>query len=146
MTLEQIINSAKTGTDPDGNPVVQIDLPAWKELMALLEDLDDSRELTRLREAVESGREEVVNWVSAGKMTLEIETDENGDIIIWEPTLNVYGVGHTIEAAIAEFSSMMMDLHEELDASEDTLSQPLRLQLGRLRTILAPGYEQEKTP
>jgi hypothetical protein len=72
MTIKQIIKSAKAVTDTDGNQVIQLDWPAWEELLTLLEDLEDSEELARLREAVDDGDEEVIPW-SRAKAELKAE-------------------------------------------------------------------------
>ena len=55
-----------------------------------------------------------------------------------ELQLNVYGVGKTYAESITEYTSMLIDLFEELSASEDVLSRHLRQQLGILRSILVP--------
>ncbi len=68
---------------------------------------------------------------------LDIEIDENGEVVASDSRLNVYGVGETVEQAINEFSSMLVDLFDELEDSKDVLSYHLRQQLDYLRTILA---------
>ena len=60
------------------------------------------------------------------------------EFTIYDPYLNIYGVGKTIAEAAEEFDSMRMDLLAELTESEAVLSDRLREQLQYLRAI-APG-------
>lgn len=76
-------------------------------------------------------------WQIAQPLQVKVERTD-GEFIISEPRLNVYGVGETFAESIADFTSMLVDLFEELSASEDVLSHHLRRQLQILRTILAP--------
>ena len=69
------------------------------------------------------------------QMILHVETGSGGETIVSHPRLHAYGVGDTPEEAVADFSSMLRDLFEELVASEPTLSRRLRQQLNYLRRI-----------
>lgn len=73
----------------------------------------------------------------ATQLVLTVEVDEAGLLVVFEPQLNVYGVGNSLEEAISDFTSMLRDLWQELEASEATLSSHLRAQLAHLRTLLA---------
>jgi hypothetical protein len=73
----------------------------------------------------------------ATQLVLSVEVDEAGMLVVFEPRLNIYGVGSSLEEAVADFTSMMRDLWTELEASEATLSNHLRAQLAHLRTLLA---------
>lgn len=61
------------------------------------------------------------------------------EYIVFDDQLNLYGVGETIQEAVDEYASMLIDLFRELVASEDVLSHHLREQLGILRRIVVPG-------
>jgi hypothetical protein len=66
MTLAEILNAVHYVVDEQGNrKAVQVDLTLWEELITLLEDLEDSEELARLRETVEKGEEEIISWDQA---------------------------------------------------------------------------------
>jgi hypothetical protein len=70
---------------------------------------------------------------------LQVKVEQvGGDFVISEPRLNVYGIGKTFSESVADFTSMLVDLFEELSASENVLSHHLCQQLEILRTILAP--------
>ena len=76
-------------------------------------------------------------WRIAQPVQVQVERAD-GEFVVSEPRLNVYGVGETFAESMADFTSMLVDLFEELSASEDVLSSHLRQQLELLRTILAP--------
>ena len=67
---------------------------------------------------------------------LNVEEIDEG-VMVSDNRLNLYGVGETVEAAVDEFTSMLLDLYEELVASEAVLAQPLRQQLAYLCTIIS---------
>ena len=76
-------------------------------------------------------------WRIAQPFQVQVERAD-GEFVVSEPRLNVYGVGETFTESMVDFTSMLVDLFEELSASEDVLSSHLRQQLELLRTILAP--------
>ena len=67
---------------------------------------------------------------------LNVEEIDQG-VMVSDNRLNLYGVGETIEQAVDEFTSMLLDLYEELVASEEFLARPLRGQLAYLRTVIS---------
>ena len=67
---------------------------------------------------------------------LEVEQSRTGELVVSNSLLRNYGVGRTLEEAIADYQSMLLDLYEELEASEATLSHHLREQLNHLRGML----------
>jgi len=76
-------------------------------------------------------------WQITQPVQVQVER-AGGEFVISEPRLNVYGVGETFAESMADFTSMLVDLFEELSVSEDVLSSHLRQQLEILRIILAP--------
>jgi hypothetical protein len=70
-------------------------------------------------------------------LTIQTDVVPTGiEVIAFEPYIHAYGVGATIEEALAEYKSMLLDLYEELQASEEILSTSLREQLKYLRSHL----------
>lgn len=69
-------------------------------------------------------------------LSIRIERDELGQLVAYEPRVNVYGVGTTAEEALDDLVSMLVDLVQELLDSEDILSSGLRQRLAFLRSIL----------
>ena len=76
-------------------------------------------------------------WQIAQRLFVKVE-QADGKFVTSQPRLNVYGVGKTYAESITDFTSMLVDLFEELSASEDVLSHHLRQQLEILRSILVP--------
>jgi hypothetical protein len=76
-------------------------------------------------------------WQIAQPLLVKIEQQADGKFITSESSLNVYGVGETVAQSVDDFTSMLVDLFEELVDSEDMLSHALRQQLRNLRAILA---------
>lgn len=64
------------------------------------------------------------------------EIGEQGETIVFDDGFDVYGVGETTQEAVGEYASMLVDLFQELVASEDALSCHLRQQLRTLRMYL----------
>ena len=62
MQVNELIHKAQTVVDCDGNKkAVQLDYATWEDLLKLLEDIEDIREIDRVREA----NEEYVPWEQA---------------------------------------------------------------------------------
>ena len=57
--------------------------------------------------------------------------------IVFEPGFNLYGIGITIAEALAEYTSMLLDLFQELVDSEQSLSSHLCQKLERLRSLIS---------
>lgn len=76
-------------------------------------------------------------WKISRPVQVQVEQADGG-FVMSEPRLNVYGVGETFAESVADFTSMLVDLYEELSASEDVLSSHLRQQLEVLSIVLAP--------
>ncbi len=77
--------------------------------------------------------------ICTGYQTLQIQVEyTDGEFITSESRFNVYGVGETWAESLADFTSMLVDLFEELSASQDVLSPHLGEQLESLRAILSP--------
>jgi len=76
-------------------------------------------------------------WQIAQPLFVKVEQTD-GKFVTSQPRLNIYGVGKTYTESITDFTSMLVDLFEELSASEDVLSHHLRQQLEILRSILVP--------
>ena len=70
-------------------------------------------------------------------LLLSIETDATGAMVVSESQFNMYGVGDTLEEAVADFVSMLIDYHEELSQSGPALSDHLRRQALALRSVIA---------
>jgi len=70
-------------------------------------------------------------------LLLSIETDASGATVVSESQFNMYGIGDTLEDAIADFVSMLIDYYKELTESESELSCHLRRQALALRRIIA---------
>jgi len=76
-------------------------------------------------------------WQITQPLQVKVEQADD-EFITYEPRLNVYGVGETLVESLADFTSMLVDLFEELSASKDVLSRHLHKQLRVLRTLLSP--------
>jgi len=62
MTVTELLQTAQFLVDSNGNrKAVVLDYTIWDELLTLLEDLEDSEEILRLREA----GEETIPWEQA---------------------------------------------------------------------------------
>ncbi len=62
MQVSELIQRVQTVVDCDGNKkAVQFDYATWEELLELLEDIQDSEEIRRLRES----DEEIISWEQA---------------------------------------------------------------------------------
>lgn len=66
---------------------------------------------------------------------LDVDRGQGGEYIVSNPHLHNYGVGKTLQAAVADYQSMLVDLYEELAASEAALSRHLRERLEYLRSL-----------
>ena len=62
MSVTELISSVQFVVDEAGNKKAVLDWQAWEELLSLLEDLEDVRELAYLRQ---SDDEEVISWEQA---------------------------------------------------------------------------------
>lgn len=52
MQVNELIRKAQTLVDCDGNKkAVQLDYATWEDLLGLLEDLEDMKEMDRIRES-----------------------------------------------------------------------------------------------
>src|SRR3989304_5646790 len=67
---------------------------------------------------------------------LSIERLNGSYYVVSDSILNLYGIGNTVAEAIDEFTSMLVDLFDELRNSENILSSNLRQQLDYLKTII----------
>ncbi len=76
-------------------------------------------------------------WEITRPLQVQVEHTD-GEFITSELRFNVYGVGETWAESLADFTSMLVDLFEELSASQDVLSPHLGEQLESLRAILSP--------
>lgn len=64
MTIAEILNSVKVVVNPDGRQsAVVVDINAWEEILAILEDTEDAEEIKRAR----SVKEETIPWKTAKK-------------------------------------------------------------------------------
>ncbi len=62
MSTAELLRSVQFLIDANGNKKsVLLDYPAWEELLAYLEDLEDAQEIQQLREA----NEEIITWDQA---------------------------------------------------------------------------------
>jgi hypothetical protein len=77
-------------------------------------------------------------WRLVRPISLDIKIGEAAEYIVSYPHFETYGVGDTLQEAVADFSSMLIDLYEELSDSEETLSTYLKDLLERLRLALSP--------
>jgi hypothetical protein len=71
-------------------------------------------------------------------IVLEVERGEGGEFIVSNRQLHNYGAGGSLQEAIDDYQSMLVDLYRELTDSEVILSRHLRERLDYLRTLLAP--------
>jgi hypothetical protein len=69
---------------------------------------------------------------------LEVEKGEGGESIVSNQHLGACGAGRTLQEAIDDYQSMLLDLYWELTDSEAILSRHLRERLDYLRTLIAP--------
>ncbi len=69
---------------------------------------------------------------------LEVEKGEGGESIVFNHHLGTCGAGRTLQEAIDDYQSMLLDLYRELTDSEAILSRHLRERLDYLRTLIAP--------
>ena len=69
-------------------------------------------------------------------LTLIAERMEDGQWVVTEVDIMTHGVGESIEDAVLDFQSMLLDYFKELVDSEDVLSPHLRRELNFLRAIL----------
>ena len=71
-------------------------------------------------------------------LTLEVDqTEGEVRVVAYDTLVNVYGVGATAAEAISDLKSMLVDLYEELEASQAVLSPSLQQQWRRLRSVMA---------
>ena len=62
MSVTEMLNKAEFLVDDNGNKkAVVLDMALWRELLQMLEDLEDAAEIQQLRDA----REETVDWQQA---------------------------------------------------------------------------------
>ena len=62
MNATELLQNIQFVLDTDGNKTaVQIDYAAWEELLTLLEDMEDAKEISRSR----SSDEEAIPWEEA---------------------------------------------------------------------------------
>ncbi len=76
-------------------------------------------------------------WEITRPLQVQVEHTD-GEFVTSESRFNVYGVGETWAESLVDFTSMLVDLFEELSASQDVLSPHLGRQLESLRAILSP--------
>ena len=71
-------------------------------------------------------------------LTLEVDQCEGAlQVVAYDTLVNVYGVGATAVEAISDYKSMLLDLYDELEASQAVLSSSLQQQWRRLRSLIA---------
>ena len=69
-------------------------------------------------------------------LILEVEEVDNGQTLVADDLLSTYGVGDTVDEAVAEFLEMLLEYRHELHESRAELSRELRLQLRILEFFL----------
>lgn len=75
-------------------------------------------------------------WELVQPLLIMLTRDEDGGVTVFSLELNLYGIGETVEEAINDFISMLIDLYEELNASEAVLSTHLVQRLRELRNVI----------
>ena len=80
-----------------------------------------------------------------GPLTVEAQRGAGGEYLVSHRALPSYGAGRTLSRALADFRSALVERYEELDASENTLSQDLRSQLADLRAIVTVGTSPSRS-
>lgn len=114
-------------------------LSARKEAMHPLEPEDDGEHFLRLRlGGTFYFRPQDPCYIFVQPMVLDLDLTSPGKFVLSEPVSGVYGVGKNLGDAFDDLHSMVIDLFEELVASESELSQKLRQQLDYLRAIIQP--------
>lgn len=78
-------------------------------------------------------------WVSGGElrvpMRVHLEARAGGRVTAFEPTLNIFGDGHDVAAAVEDFRAALVE-HRDVLASSARLSADLEEQLAILRRYL----------
>lgn len=69
---------------------------------------------------------------------LDVEMGEGGEVIVSDRRVCNYGAGATLQEALDDYQSMLVDLYAELAESEDILSRSLRERLDDLRALMTP--------
>lgn len=75
--------------------------------------------------------------LKVGSLMLDVEIWPT-HVIVSERRFDAYGVGTTCQEATEDFVSMLIDLLEDLTASEDVLSTDLMCQLNLIRAYAKP--------
>ena len=68
----------------------------------------------------------------ARPVLLNVERGEDGEVVVFVDSLRTYGAGSTVDEAVEEFQSMLIDLYEELHGCRDRLSWALLDTLHRI--------------
>ena len=71
-----------------------------------------------------------------GAIMLNIQYSEDNLVVASDPILHIYGVGETIDEAVVDYVSMLIDFYEELQASRDVLSTHLSNQFDYVQSII----------
>lgn len=67
---------------------------------------------------------------------LTVELIEQSDILVSDSVMHLYGVGATLEEALADYESMLLEHHEHLRENAHRLAPRLRQQLRYLNFLL----------
>lgn len=70
-------------------------------------------------------------------LALDVEEDEARMVIVSEASLGVYGVGETLQDAVRDFESMLIDSYRSLGEAEGELAWRLSEILDRLRLYVS---------
>lgn len=68
---------------------------------------------------------------------LTVEQTEEGDVLVGDPVMHLYGIATTLEEALADYESMLLEDHEHLIENAHRLAPRLRQQLRYLNLLLA---------
>jgi len=69
-------------------------------------------------------------------LIIHVREMEPGQWLVTSPFISTHGTGEAVEQAIHDFESMLIDLFQELDASEHELAPHLLRELHTLRRII----------
>lgn len=78
------------------------------------------------------------DWFLVKPIVVEVAKGEQGEFVLSNSSLDVYGVGSSIQEAKNDMLSMLIESYEDLIESEDELSSYLAELLYKLRSILKP--------
>jgi prevent-host-death family protein len=106
--------------------------------MAALVSVDDFKRLERLEN--EQREPSVLLWQSQtlkSPILLTVERAETGDVLVSDSALHLYGIGATLQEAVADYESMLLEDYETLSENSGRLSPKLQEHLSCLKLIVA---------